>query len=271
MPAWPITDNISVPSLTSRRHPVVQRFRAAAVDRQAPWILLDGEHLLAEALAAGVRLDTVLDGGRYPAIAARAREAGATVFEAGRAVLEAARPGRTPSGIVARAERAADDLSAVFTPAGSLVVGLVDVQDPGNVGSILRSADALGARGAIAIGSTADPFGWKALRGAMGSTFHLRVAAAPAADAIAEARRRGVRIAAAVARGGRVDAGTWQGPLLLLLGNEGAGLDAALVQAADVHVSVPIRPGVDSLNVNAAAAILLWEAAQARLTPAAAR
>jgi len=80
-------------------------------------------------------------------------------------------PARTPSGVVGLARAARHTLEGVLQTAAPLVVVAVDVQDPGNVGAIIRAAEAAGATGVVATGSSADPFGWKALRGAMGSTF----------------------------------------------------------------------------------------------------
>jgi RNA methyltransferase, TrmH family len=243
----------------------VQRFRALAARRDADWILLDGEHLLAEALQAGVRIDTVLSDGRSATVTARARDAGALLFEGTSAVLEAASPVRSASGVVAIAEWQALPAYALLARPDTLAVGLVGMQDPGNVGGVIRCADALGATAVLVLGQSADPAGWKALRGAMGSTFRVPVGIGEFAEVLPHARRLGVRLAATVPRGGApLDASTLARPLLLLFGNEGAGLDPAVIDEADVRVSVPMRPGVESLNVAAAAAVLIWEAARAR-------
>jgi TrmH family RNA methyltransferase len=248
--------------LRSRQHPFVKRCRAAAAGRAGDGdILLDGEHLIAEALAAGLALEGVLtDGTPSPAV----REAASRripVFEAPRSVIESASPVRTPSGHLALARwtpQAADALLLVPSP---LVVGLVGVQDPGNVGGVIRSADALGATGVLALDGTAHPGGWKALRGAMGSTFRIAVGIGTLAQALESARRHHVTVAASVASGGtRLDRLALAPPLLILAGNEGAGLTADAVAAADVRVSIPMRAGPDSINVGVSAALLLWEA-----------
>ena len=255
--------------LTSRQHPIVKRFRQLAARRSdEKSILLDGEHLIAEAIAGGLRLDTVLIDGRRTAVAARARQAGATIYETTTAVIAAASPVRTSSGIVAIAEWSPAACAAgLGTVAGTapLAVGLIDVQDPGNVGSVVRAAHALGATSVLALDRTADPAGWKALRGAMGSTFHMPVARCSSRDAVAEARRRGLTVAAAVANAGSpIDRADLRTPLLLLLGNEGAGLSADLVAEADLQLTIPMREGVDSLNVAATAALMIYEARRQR-------
>jgi TrmH family RNA methyltransferase len=254
--------------LTSRRHPFVAACRALAAGRGEPGrVLLDGAQLLADALDAGVPLDAVLTDGRHPDLAARAEAAGVVVFEAPRAVLDAVSPARTPGGAVAIARWTPTPLDRLSVTSDADVVALAGVQDPGNVGSVVRSADAFGAAAVLALDGAADPGNWKALRGAMGSTFRVPVARAADDEALAWAKRTERRVAAAVPRGGVApDDAALDGPLVLLLGREGAGLDESLVRRADVHVTIPMRAGVDSLNVGVTAAILLWARTHARAT-----
>lgn len=255
-----------VPRITSRQHAVVTRCRRLASRRDAETgVLLDGEHLVDEALSAGIPLDLLLTDGRAPALVSRAAHAGAVIYEGSGAVLEAASPARTPSGIVAIARWAPGGIATTLESPTALALGLIDVQDPGNVGAVIRAADALGATGVLALDGTADPAGWKALRGAMGSTFRVAVARGDAAAALAEARARGVRVAATVAGAGTaLPTADLRGPLLVLLGNEGAGLPADLVSGADARMTIPMRPGVNSLNVAVTAALVLWEARRQR-------
>jgi TrmH family RNA methyltransferase len=139
------------------------------------------------------------------------------------------------------------------------------VQDPGNVGSAIRAADALGAAGVLAFDGTANLRGWKTLRGAMGSSFHLPVARCGIQDALADARARRIAIVASVASGGTaIDGADFRGPVLLLVGGEGSGLAPEIVSQADHRVTVPMRAGVDSINVAVTAAILLYEARRQR-------
>ena len=140
------------------------------------------------------------------------------------------------------------------------------VQDPGNVGAVIRVAEACGATGIIAGEGTADAFGWKALRGSMGSAFRLAVTAVSALPGALDAvRARQVRLVAAVPRGGtplpRCDLG---GPIAILLGGEGAGLADPLLSLADARLSIPMAQQVDSLNVATAAAIITYEAMRQR-------
>ncbi len=260
--------------LSSRQHAIVRAFRRLAADGStADGVLLDGAHLIREALGARVRLRTILVSARFladapaadralPAIAAGA---GAAVHEATQSVIEAASPVRTSSGIVAIAEWEAVPLVAAFLPAPAMTIGLVDVQDPGNVGAAVRSADALGATGVLALDRTAHPGGWKALRGSMGSVFRLPVARSSRTEAIAAARGAGLRVIAAVAmRATPLSEIDFSVPTLVLLGNEGAGLDAGTAAGADARLTVPMRAGVNSLNVAVTAALVLYEARRQR-------
>jgi TrmH family RNA methyltransferase len=254
------------PRITRRQDPIVQRLRRLAVKgREDSHVLLDGEHLVDEALRAGVPVELVLTDARHAALARRARDAGAGTYEGTAPVLEAASPVQTPSGVVAIARWTTAEPAAVLASPAALVLALVDVQDPGNVGSVIRGADALGATGVIATGSTANPAGWKALRGAMGSTFRLPVAVGKAADVLKQARARGLRLVGTSREGGTaVSDYDWRRPSLVLLGNEGAGLPATLLTDVDERVTIQMREGVDSLNVAATAAVILYEARRQR-------
>src|SRR5204863_4805403 len=123
-----------------------------------------------------------------------------------------------------------------------LVVVAAGLQNPGNVGAVLRAAEAAGATGAYLTAGTADPHSWKALRGAMGSAFRLPHLRGLAADEVmARLRRRGVVTLAAVASGGdRYDAVDLRRPVAFLLGEERGGLGADLARAAEGRVTIPM-------------------------------
>jgi TrmH family RNA methyltransferase len=252
--------------ISSHRHPLVQACRALANRRgEDGQILLDGPHLVAEALNAGVTLVDVLYDAREERLARRAMAAGAPAHEVTTRVLESASPVRQPSGIVAIAEWrpvAADRLLAAAT---GPVVALVDVQDPGNVGGIIRSADALGASGVLALDATANPGGWKVQRASMGSAFRIPVGTGPSNQVLPAAHDQGFQIVCANVRNG-VIAYEWSPPqrFILLVGNEGSGLPQPVAAWADVHVTIPMRPGIDSLNVGIGTALLLSEVARRR-------
>jgi len=259
--------------ISSRHHPLVAACRALARGRpDDPRLLLDGVHLVTEARRANLAIEIVAFSTRALATAEAAGlvEAlsgdGVEVIEATDAVVEAMSPVSTPMGVVGIARRPPASLRTALQLAPQLVVVAADVQDPGNVGAIARAAEAGGATGLALCGASADPFGWKALRGSMGSALRLPLAhRIPLDEAVAAAREAGIRVTAAVPRGGGApDALDLRQPVALLLGGEGPGLPAAIVDAADDRVSIPMHGPVESLNVAVAAALLVYEAARQR-------
>jgi TrmH family RNA methyltransferase len=258
-------------NISSRQNPLVRRFRELArASAGSDWMLLDGPHLVEEALAAGATLDVValsdrLIPGRLGTIAAKAQSAGIRTVAVSDPVLAALSPVQHPSGVVAIARRQPATIDQVFARKPPLVLLLHEVQDPGNVGAIIRTAEACGATGAVAGDGTADPFGWKALRGAMGSTFRLPVAREPLHRIVDRARADRIRLLAAIPRGGTpLPECDLRGPAAILLGGEGAGLPEALFQSAGETITIPMKPAVESLNVSIAAALVLYEASRQR-------
>ncbi|MFI5178713.1 MAG: TrmH family RNA methyltransferase [Vicinamibacterales bacterium] len=259
----------SAARISSRQHSIVQLCRRVAAGRgDAGMILLDGEHLVDEAVRARIVITALLTRSPDSPVVVRAALAGASVYVATPSVLEAASPVRTPGEMVALATWAPAPVSPALVGGAGVALGLVDVQDPGNVGSVIRSANALGASAVVAAGSTADPAGWRALRGAMGSTFHLPVARGDVDALFVAARTAHARVIASTLHDGEpLDRARLTGPALILLGNEGAGLPPAVVQRADARLHVPMRPGVNSLNVAVTAALILYEAARQQPRP----
>ena len=254
---------------------MVARFRGAARERRdgRRRLLLDGSRLIDAAQRAGVRLETALfarsalrrRAGALAELAGRLAEDNVTLMAASTAVLAAASPVRTPSGVVALAQHRPLETGRAFA-GGGVVLAPAAVQDPGNVGAIIRAADAGGSGGVLVTEGSADPFGWKALRGAMGSTFRLPVIdAGTAPAAVAAARAHGAGVLAAVPRGGvplhEVDLTR---PWLVLIGGEGDGLRDADSDLADTRISAPMREGVESLNAAVAAALIVYEARRQR-------
>jgi TrmH family RNA methyltransferase len=146
-----------------------------------------------------------------------------------------------------------------------LVVVVHGVQDPGNLGSLLRTADAAGAAALVAAPGGADLSHPRTVRASTGSIFRLPSLAAESAETLEELRSRGFRtVGSSPSSTTSYDAEPWTGPLALFLGGEGAGLPAELLTGLDASVSIPMRGGVESLSVGAAAAVLLFEAARRR-------
>jgi TrmH family RNA methyltransferase len=259
-------------TITSRQNPLVARFRTAARGDVGGVMLLDGAHLVADAIAAKItfQLAAVTPGSSdepdIGALVVALQRDGVEVITVSASVMDAVSPVKTPSGIVALAECPTAGGEALYSGAAALVVSAVDVQDPGNLGAIVRVSEAAGATGFVAAGASANPFGWKALRGSMGSALRLPIASAVAAeDAVADAKRHGCRIIASVPRDGLslfdVDL---TGPFHLLIGGEGKGLPPALVDTADERVTVPMQAPVESLNAAVTAALIVYEARRQR-------
>ena len=258
--------------ITSRTHDMVRAFRRAAEKPDGFTLLADGVHLVREAERAGLGLIVAVTDRHYRAgseagALSRALEArGVDVYVVTEPVMAAMSPVKTPSGLVAMIARDNPFPVEALDDPRALVVAPVDVQDPGNVGAIVRAAEALGATGAWVCGASANPFGWKALRGSMGSAFRLPVAwGEPAREVLARARDHRLQAVAAVARGGRAPREIdWTAPTALFVGGEGPGLPDAVAAGADARVTIPLAPPVESLNVAVAAALLLDEARRQR-------
>jgi RNA methyltransferase, TrmH family len=257
--------------IASRQNPLVRRFRELARGTAASGdALLDGAHLVQEALRSEVPIDLVAIADRVTAresaIVEEARRAGARVVQVPDHVLAAMSPVRQPSGIVAIARCRAATLTQVLDGATPLVLVLAGVQDAGNVGAIIRAAEACGATGIICSDGTADPFGWKALRGAMGSSFRMPIAVDHGVSAIvAAARTRGVAVVATTPRDGTpLGSFDLRRPVAIVLGAEGAGLPSDVTASADALLTIPMRAPVESLNVSVAAALILFEASRQR-------
>ena len=264
----------AVQRITSRQNAVVKEYRDAARGETPDTLLLDGLRLVGEAIAAGIRLRHVMvavDAIERPDVVRLLHQIDAdvvTIASASGPVMDAVSPVHSTSAMVALAARPSCEASPYVGPA-PLVVVICDMQNPGNVGAIVRVAEAAGASGVVVAGQSADPFGWKALRGSMGSALRVPISLAPSVhDAVAHARRHGTAIVATVPRNGvQPFEATLKGPSALLIGGEGIGLASDVVDAADYRVSIPMQAPVESLNAAVAAAVLLYEARRQRTSP----
>lgn len=234
-------------------------------------ILLEGPHLAAEALAAGLTWHTVFytrrwaDGeGRQLLDELRRHARPGTLFQVTEPVLAALTTTRSPQGVVGvAAGPAPGDLADLADSAAAPVVCLDGLQDPGNVGAVLRTAYALGAIGALIGPDSADPLQPKVLRAGAGMMLHLPLV--PTSDlpaALARLQAAGRRVIGLTPRGGVPLPKVSWGPTgpVLVVGSEGRGIAPAVLAAADQLVTIPLRPGAESLNTAVAAAIALYEA-----------
>jgi TrmH family RNA methyltransferase len=256
-------------SITSTKNPIVMRFRAAATGDDDGALLAEGARLVAEGLDAGLQVHAALVSPRLreQALGERLRAAAAEFAECSDEVLARVSTLETHQGVAAVFARPrhapADLLRSDLSP---LVVAAAGVRDPGNLGALLRTAEAAAATGFIALAGGADPFREKAVRGAMGSTFRLpTLAGMQPAELLAFCRQQKLQLVVADSAGDRdyLDF-DWRKPVVLVVGAETAGVPPQLLQAADVRVRIAIRAPVDSLNVAVAAGVLLFEARRQR-------
>ena len=200
---------------------------------------------------------------RYPELTARADE----ISDKDAAALSET---STPQGLVAVCELSQPSLAEVLGRAPRLLVALVAPHDPGNLGTVIRTADAAGAD-AVLLDGGVDPYNGKAVRSSAGSLFHLPVVDCAAADLVASARAAGLTTLATTGAGATdldrlADAGDLVAPTLWLFGTEAHGLPADLVSACDLAVRIPIHGRAESLNLAAAAAVCLYASARAHRT-----
>jgi RNA methyltransferase, TrmH family len=180
-------------------------------------------------------------------------------------VFSSAVPSETPQGVAALVKVKTFKLDEAFVPALSLVIISAGLQDPGNLGTIARSAEAFGATGLLLGERTVSPWNWKAVRASAGSIFRVPVVKVELARALQDVKGRGVRVLATSShKGTPISQADLRRPVALIVGNEGAGLPKEVLVQADEIVAIPQSSRVESLNAGIAASIVLYEAAQQR-------
>jgi TrmH family RNA methyltransferase len=171
----------------------------------------------------------------------------------------------SPQGVAALVKFKEHALDSAWLAAEPLVVAVAGIQDPGNLGTIIRSAEAFGASAVVLGENTVSRFNSKVVRASAGSIFRIAVATAAMSDAVVRLRARGVRLVATSShKGTPAPEADLAGPLALFIGNEGAGLPRELLAQMDLTVAIPHSPKVESLNAGIAASILLYEVARQR-------
>ncbi|MFI7577023.1 TrmH family RNA methyltransferase [Micromonospora sp. NPDC049497] len=251
-------------------------------DREATGrFLAEGPQAVREALArAGVVTElfgtpTALD--RYADLAARAAGADVPVSEVTDEAVAALAETVAPQGLVAVCRHVDVPLERALSGAPRLVAVLADIRDPGNAGTVLRTADAAGAQVVVFAGEAVDPYNGKAVRASAGSLFHLDVVRAPdPRDAVEALREAGLSILATTGYGDDdlddlADDGRLAAPTAWLFGSEAHGLPEELTGAADARVRVPLYGRAESLNLAAAAAVCLYASARAQRRPSTGR
>jgi TrmH family RNA methyltransferase len=254
--------------------------------RSARWaegvFVAEGAELLRTALRAGVGIESVYlapegaDDLLTRETCDRALQAGARLFPLAAGVLERVADTVTPQPVLSILPMidgpAADSFETDLINASHkpLIVVLVDVRDPGNAGTVLRTADAAGVDEVIFSGESVDPYNPKTVRASAGSLFHVPFSVRSDPVALADSfAGRGYRTLATVVRDGD-DYATldWSVPTVLFLGNEAAGLAPEILEAIGGTVAIPMAGRAESLNVGVACAVLCFEALRQRRSPA---
>jgi TrmH family RNA methyltransferase len=234
---------------------------------------IEGPHLLAEALRAGLRVTTIFvtqdpkrEWDRLLSALPVAPET--EILRLPAKLLASALATETPQPIAALIEPPQwtwPHLLGTRPKGAELVVVLAGIQDPGNLGTILRSAEAFGATGVVSLPGTVSAWNAKAVRASAGSVFRVPLLAVSQRECLEELHEAGVKILATTVHAAqpaeRVD---MTGPLALIIGNEGNGVARDLAAKSDVRITIPCPGPVESLNAAVAASVLLYEAARQR-------
>lgn len=265
---------MSMDVITSRDNVRVRQTRAARDGKATDKIFIEGVRLCEEALQAGLHVEEALHTAelmqdeRGARLLSELERVGARLSVVSERVFASVSDTKTPQGIAMVAARPQADAGLLENALkdATLLVILHRLNNPANAGAILRTAEAAGVGGIIATAGTCDLFSAKALRGAMGSSFRLRIwVGADLKEALGWCKQRGVRTICADIRAAlshtEVD---WTIPRALIVGPEASGLSVDEIALADEALRIPMQEPVESLNVAVAAGIILYEAARQR-------
>jgi len=243
-------------------------FRRAQLTPQGE-CAIDGVKLLEEALRNGRHLDSVFFSESARPLAAKLLPQISDRTETlvlPNTLFNSIVPSDSPQGVAALVKLQSFSAPQLLerTKTSPLVVA-AGLQDPGNLGTILRSAEAFGAAGVFLTEGTVSPYNSKVLRGSAGSIFRLPFLQIPSGELIALLRKQGVRMLATSShKGTQLPEVSWTLPLAIFIGNEGAGLPREILHQMDETIVIPQAASVESLNAGVAASIVLYEAARKR-------
>ncbi|WP_203582165.1 TrmH family RNA methyltransferase [Microbacterium hibisci] len=256
----------------SPRVRAVAKLTKRSARQETGLFLLEGPQAAREALA--YRPETLVEIFATPSALEKhtdvrdaAKDAGLEVVYTTEAVLDAMADTVTPQGIVAVARQSPTSVREIFAGAPRLVAICEEVRDPGNLGTIIRAADAAGADAVILTGRTVDPYNPKVVRATTGSLFHVPVAVGvDLVTAVEKAHAAGVRVIAADVGGGDFlsSRDMLAEPTAWLFGNEARGLEDEALALADLSLRLPIYGAAESLNLATAASVCLYETAFAQ-------
>jgi RNA methyltransferase, TrmH family len=257
--------------ISSAANPVIKRMRLLGERkhrRREGAFVVEGIQPVWQAIEAGAELEVIVVApallGDSPAadMVARQEAAGVRVARVTGELFARVSAREGPSGLAAIVRWPISGLDALRVTPGSVFVALHEIGNPGNLGTIIRTANAAGAAGVVLAGATTDPFDPAAVKASMGALFGVPIAhAAGAEEFFAWAAGAGVSVVTTSAKAGTSfwDA-AYPRPLALLLGAEGTGLPADVLAAGDLQVRIPMTGTAESLNLAVAAGLLLYEA-----------
>jgi TrmH family RNA methyltransferase len=254
-------------TISSRNNPLFKQTKRVREGREPDLIFVEGVRLAEECLRADLEISTAIHlesekDPRTQALLSDLRETGAKMVQTTPTLIDSLSDTTRHQGIILIAKRPKPPPIQNAT----LTVGLDRVQDPGNLGTLLRTAEASGADGVILLKGSTDAFSPKVLRASMGASFRLSVTENFSPDELVQhATDNGLQLVAATGSGASdYDQYDWKEPTLLLLGNEANGVDSELLSLCQHRLRIPTPPQVESLNVAAAGAVMLFEAARQR-------
>jgi len=255
--------------ITSAANPLIKRVRLLGERkhrRREGAFVVQGAQPVWQAVEAGADLEVLItapDLLREPAagMVAEQEARGVRVARLSESLFARIADREGPAGLAAIVRGRTPGLDELAVRRDSVFVALHEVANPGNLGTIIRTADAAGAAGVILIGQAADPFDPAAVKASMGALFSVPVAAEPSADAFGQwCRQYGVALAVTSAAG---SGSLWDAdiprPVAILLGSEGPGLPEDLLAAGDIRLRIPMTGTAESLNLAVATGILLYE------------
>jgi TrmH family RNA methyltransferase len=254
--------------IQSKQNARVKELRAALLHPgrgESGLVALEGIHLLAEAIRSGLKPRTVFVTDNYAHLLGEFKLPPSTeVLSLTAEVLASVVTTESPQPVAALLTPRLWDWPDLLT-SESLLVVLAGIQDPGNLGAILRSAEAFGATGAICLPGTVSPWNPKAMRASAGSVFRVPLIAASVENCFDRLHKAGVQTLAAMAREAQpLEEANLAGPIALFIGSEGSGLAPELAAACDGRITIPCPGPVESLNAAVAASVLLYEAFRQR-------
>ena len=260
--------------LTSAQNPKVKylaSLKSKKNRRPDGKFFIEGLHIVAEALRAGmlervIYSESALKTAEGKDLVGRLISSDIPIEEASEKVIRSLSDVETPQGIAASARPKVSDIGSLFEDDNPLIVVACGIQDPGNLGTIIRTADAAGASGAVITSGSVDPYNDKAVRASAGSIFHLNTVRFDDIIGLVSAlKRRGVRVISTYPGAEKIyyDA-DFRKPTAVILGNEAQGLPADIEKLSDETVSIPIIGGAESLNAAVSGAVIIYEALRQR-------